>query len=113
MDLAQKTCVPCKSGEPPLPEERARQLARDVPGWTLARGEPRLERQFKFSDFATAMKFVNKVADIAEKEDHHPDIQIHYDRVTLVLWTHAIGGLSENDFIVAAKINTLKAPRAA
>lgn len=113
MDLTQKTCVPCAEGEPALPEDRARELARDVPGWTLVPGEPKLQREFTFPDFVKAMKFVSTVADIAEKEGHHPDIHIHYDQVTLVLWTHAIGGLSENDFIVAAKINALKTSRAA
>jgi 4a-hydroxytetrahydrobiopterin dehydratase len=113
MDLTKKTCVPCAEGEPALPEDRARELAQDVPGWTLSPGEPRLQREFKFPDFAKAMKFVSKVAEIAEKEGHHPDIHIHYDQVTLVLWTHAIGGLSENDFIVAAKINALKPSHAA
>lgn len=113
MDLSKKTCVPCTQGEPALPEDRARELARDVPGWTLSWGEPRLQREFDFSDFAAALKFVNKVGRIAEKAGHHPDIHIHYNRVNLVLWTHAIGGLSENDFIVAAKINGLESSRAA
>ena len=113
MNLSRKTCVPCNEGDPPLSHDRARELAREVPGWTLSRKKPRLEREFTFSDFAAAMKFVDKVAALAEKEGHHPDIQIHYDRVTLVLWTHAISGLSENDFIVAAKINSLKAAKAA
>jgi 4a-hydroxytetrahydrobiopterin dehydratase len=113
MNLLRKTCVPCKKGAAPLSQDRARELAREVPGWTLSRKKPRLEREFRFADFAAAMKFVDKVARLAEKEGHHPDIQIHYDRVTLVLWTHAINGLSENDFIVAAKINTLKASKAA
>jgi 4a-hydroxytetrahydrobiopterin dehydratase len=113
MDLTKKTCVPCTKGQPALPPERARELAREVPGWALSATAPRLEREFKFPDFAKAMKFVDKVAELAEKEGHHPDFHIHYDRVTLVLWTHAIGGLSENDFIVAAKINTLRAAKAA
>jgi|SRR6185503_3077011 len=113
MDLTRKTCIPCSEKTPPLSEDRAKELAREVPGWTLDFGEPRLWREYKFPDFVSAMKFVDKVADIAEKEGHHPDIHIHYDQVKLVLWTHAIGGLSENDFIVAAKINKLKAARAA
>ena len=113
MDLTKKKCIPCTKETPPLSEDRAKELARDVPGWTLDSGEPRLSREYKFPDFVSAMKFVDKVAVIAENEGHHPDIHIHYDRVKLVLWTHAIGGLSENDFIVAAKINTVKAARAA
>ena len=113
MDLSQKTCMPCKQGEPPLSEGRVRELAKDIPGWILVPGESKLQREFKFRDFAAAMAFVGKVAGIAEKEDHHPDIFIHYNRVTLLLWTHAVGGLSENDFILAAKINTLKLQRVA
>ena len=107
LDLEKKTCVPCKKGQPPLTELQAGWLAREVPGWTLPPGEPRLCREFRFADFGAAMKFVNEVADVAEAQGHHPDIQIHYNRVNLVLWTHAIEGLSENDFILAAKINAL------
>jgi len=113
MNLAKLSCVPPRKGEPALSEDRVRDLARDVPGWTLRPGEPRLQKEFKFKDFASALAFVERVARIAEKEEHHPDIHIHYDRVVLVLWTHAIGGLSENDFIMAAKINTLKRRRVA
>jgi 4a-hydroxytetrahydrobiopterin dehydratase len=113
MDLAKKTCAPCKKEQPPLTEDQARSLAQDVPGWTLPPGEPRLTREFKFADFVAAMRFVNQVADVAEKEGHHPDIQIHYNRVILVLWTHAIKGLSENDFILAAKIHALGGTREA
>jgi len=113
MDLSQKTCVPCRQGDPPLPEGRVRELSQSVPGWSLVPGEPKLRREFKFRDFGSAIAFVNKVAAVAEREDHHPDILVHYDRVTLVLWTHAIGGLSENDFILAAKINTIRPQRAA
>src|SRR5258706_10141263 len=110
MDLTRKSC----SGEAaPLSTERAKELAVDVPGWTLDPAEPRLRREYTFPDFVSAMKFVDKVAKIAEKEGHHPDIHIHYDRVKLELWTHSIGGLSENDFIVAAKINTLRTARPA
>lgn len=75
----------------------------EVPQWTQK--ENKIERVFKFSDFKEAMVFVNKVADIAEGEGHHPDIGISYNKVTIVLWTHAIGGLSLNDFILAAKID--------
>jgi 4a-hydroxytetrahydrobiopterin dehydratase len=113
MDLSQKTCIPCKQGEPPLSEGRIRELAKAIPGWILVPGEQKLQREFKFRDFGGAVAFVAKVAGIAEKEDHHPDILIHYNRVTLTVWTHAIGGLSENDFILAAKINTLKLQRVA
>lgn len=105
MDLTKKHCVPCESGDPPLPDEKEDELIKEVSGWQLSRGEPHtISRQFKFKDFAEAMKFVNKVADIAEEEGHHPDIYIFYNKVKLDLYTHAVGGLSENDFILAAKI---------
>ena len=78
-----------------------------VPLWSLQEGDARLVRRFEFKDFVQAMEFVNRVAGIAEAEGHHPDIAIHWNKVDLVLWTHAIGGLHENDFIVAAKIDRL------
>ena len=95
------------------PRTRARELARDIPGWMFSSDKPGLQREYKVPDFATAMNFVGRVAEIAQKEGHHPDFHLHYNRVTLVFWTHAIGGLSENDFIVAAKINALQSSRAA
>lgn len=80
-----------------------------VPGWTLQReGIDRIEKVFKFKNFKKAMIFVNRVADIANEQDHHPDIFIHWNEVTLTLYTHAIKGLHDNDFIIAAKIDELK-----
>jgi 4a-hydroxytetrahydrobiopterin dehydratase len=105
--LAGKSCVPCRGGIPPLTEPAARELVSRTPGWSLAEAGSRLQRRFEFRDFVAAMKFVNRVADIAEAEGHHPDIAIHWNKVDLTLWTHKIGGLHENDFILAAKINRL------
>jgi 4a-hydroxytetrahydrobiopterin dehydratase len=105
--LAGKSCVPCRGGIPPLTEAEARAFLSRTPGWSLAENGTRLQRQFEFRDFVAAMEFVNRVADIAEQEGHHPDIAIHWNKVDLVLWTHKIGGLHENDFILAAKINRL------
>jgi len=105
--LAGKSCVPCRGGIPPLTEAEARAFLSRTPGWSLAENGTRLQRQFEFRDFVAAMGFVNRVADIAEHEGHHPDIAIHWNKVDLVLWTHKIGGLHENDFILAAKINRL------
>jgi len=86
--------------------ERARELVRDLSGWAL-QGE-RLHRHFKFKDFVTAMWFVNAVANLAEAEGHHPDLHLHdWNQLEITTWTHAIGGLSENDFILAAKIDAL------
>ncbi len=105
--LSGRHCVPCRGGVPPLSEEAARELASRTPGWSLAAEATRLERHFEFRDFVEAMKFVNRVADVAEEEGHHPDITIHWNEVGLTLWTHKIGGLHENDFILAAKIDRL------
>ena len=105
--LAEKKCVPCRGGIPPLTEGAAGDLLDRTPGWSLAENGTRLQRRFEFRDFVAAMEFVNRVADIAEQEGHHPDIAIHWNKVDLVLWTHKIGGLHENDFILAAKINRL------
>lgn len=107
MDLLKKKCQACEGGVSPLSADEAKKLSAEVPKWTVSIEPPRVSREFKFKDFVKAMKFVNKVADLAESEGHHPDFHIHWNRVTLELWTHAIGGLSENDFIVAAKVDQL------
>ena len=105
--LASKHCVPCRGGIPPLEEEAARRMLADVPDWKLEESGTRLTRRFEFQDFKKAIDFVNRVAEVAEEEGHHPDIAIHWNKVDLVLWTHKIGGLHENDFILAAKIDRL------
>ncbi len=107
MDLTAKKCMPCNSGTPPLTAEEAeRYLAELQGGWTVIEHK-KIQREFKFKNFKEAMAFVNRVADIAEHEGHHPDIYVFYNLVRLELWTHAVRGLSENDFIVAAKIDNL------
>lgn len=103
--LQEKHCIPCEQGTPPLSLQEANLLVQDVPAWKLDQGK--LVLQVKFRDFREAMTFVNWVAEIAEEECHHPDIRVSYNRVTFELWTHAIGGLTENDFILAAKIEAL------
>ncbi len=105
--LISRHCVPCRGGVEPLSEAEACLLLDATPEWTLAEGATRLVRGFEFEDFVKAMEFVNRVADLAESEGHHPDIAIHWNKVELVLWTHKIGGLHENDFILAAKIDRL------
>lgn len=110
MDLIQKHCVPCEGGTPPITNEKEDEFIKEVSDWLLVRdGTHKITRQFKFKNFRESMSFVNKVADIAESEGHHPDIKIVYNKVQLDLFTHAVGGLSENDFIMAAKINLLTA----
>lgn len=103
MSLIKKRCRPCEGGEPPLSEDKIKEFIKEVPSWSLKDGH--LFRAFKFKDFKGSMKFVNSVADIAEAEGHHPNITVRYNRVDIELWTHAVGGLSENDFILAAKID--------
>lgn len=108
MDFANKHCVPCEGGTPPLSEEKEEKFLKDIPGWQIVRdGTHRLRRQFKFKDFKEALVFVNKVGEIAEAEQHHPDICFTWGKVQIDLFTHAVGGLSENDFILASKINKL------
>lgn len=106
-ELALKSCVPCRGGIPPLSEARARELQHGTPEWSLEEGGSRLKRRVELADFRAAIDFVNRVAELAEQQGHHPDIAIHWNRVDLVLWTHKIGGLHENDFILAAKIDRL------
>jgi len=106
-DLASRSCVPCRGGIPPLTREEAGELLARAPEWRLEENGTRLRRRFEFEDFKKAIAFVNRVADIAEEQGHHPDIAIHWNKVDLVLWTHKIGGLHENDFILAAKVNRL------
>ena len=114
MDLTKKHCVPCEGGTPPLSDEKENEMLKRVQhdkntsGWLLLRyGTHRIRRMFRFKNFKEAMGFVNKVAEIAEIEGHHPDIKIVYNKVSLELFTHAVGGLSENDFIMAAKIDAI------
>ena len=105
MKLAENKCVPCEGGTPPLGESKVNILIKEVPLWSLRDGH--LFRSFKCRNFKEAMVFVNSLANLAEEEGHHPDICIHYNRVEVELWTHAIKGLSENDFIMAAKTDNL------
>jgi 4a-hydroxytetrahydrobiopterin dehydratase len=105
MELAEEKSQPVEKGSRPLTRREAEALERQVPSWSLV--DSRLEEEFHFKDFEEAMGFVERVAGIAREEDHHPDIEISYNKVRLVLTTHSIGGLSRNDFIVAAKIERL------
>ncbi len=105
--LAQKKCVPCERGVPPLKGEALAALAKEVPGWKVVK-EHHLEKTFPFPDFRKALDFVNLVGDVADKEGHHPDIQLGWGKAAITILTHAINGLSENDFILAAKIDALQ-----
>ena len=104
-DLLKKKCVPCEAGGKPLSRTDAQDYTDEVFGWTLSEDAKKISKEFKFQDFIGAINFVERVADVAEMEGHHPDIHVHYNKVLLELWTHKIGGLSENDFILSAKID--------
>jgi 4a-hydroxytetrahydrobiopterin dehydratase len=106
IDLKQKHCVPCEGGLPPMTREQIEKYSKETPEWQVA-DDKKITRSFKFKDFAESMVFVNKVASIANEENHHPDIYIFYNLVRLELMTHAVNGLFENDFILAAKIDEI------
>ncbi len=106
--LVAKKCVPCEGGVPMLSVGEASALLPSVPGWELTDEGRRIAREWSFKDFMEAIRFFNEVAAIAEEDGHHPDLHlVRYRFVSIELWTHAIGGLSENDFILAAKINRI------
>ncbi len=102
--LSSKTCVPCRGGVPPLRGEEIQSLIEQVPGWRVI-DEHHLEKEYAFSDFLTALDFVNRIGGIAEEQGHHPDIDLGWGRVGVKIWTHKINGLTESDFILAAKLD--------
>lgn len=109
MSLAEKNCVPCRGGVPALKGAQLQELFNQLPGraeWKVV-NEHHLVRAYKFADFKTALAFVNKVGAIAEAEGHHPDILLGWGKVEITIWTHAVDGLTESDFILAAKIEEL------
>ena len=105
--LTKKHCLPCEGGAKPLTKEQATELLKQILGWGISQDGKKISRSFKFKNFRETSAFFNQVAEIAESENHHPDFEVHYGSMTITLWTHAIGGLSENDFIVAAKVNAI------
>ena len=105
-ELSSKTCTPCRGGVPPLAGQELQALAKQVPQWRVVDGH-HITRTFTFPDFRQALGFVNKVGEIAELEGHHPDIFLAWGRAEVTTWTHAIDGLTESDFILAAKIDKL------
>ncbi|WP_437186459.1 4a-hydroxytetrahydrobiopterin dehydratase [Planctomicrobium sp. SH668] len=106
--LSSKRCVPCEGGVPRLEIAEAKSLLDQIPGWDLVESGTRIQRQWMVRNFVAGMDFLNRVAEIAEREQHHPDVALsEYRKVVIEIYTHAIGGLSENDFILAAKINEI------
>ncbi|PYX45095.1 MAG: 4a-hydroxytetrahydrobiopterin dehydratase [Acidobacteria bacterium] len=107
-DLADKICVPCRGGVPPLRGDDLEKLLQEVPLWKVER-EHHIHREFNFEDFQQALDFVNRVGALAEEQGHHPDIFLAWGKADITLWTHKIDGLTESDFIMAAKIDRLSA----
>ncbi|HVT02688.1 MAG TPA: 4a-hydroxytetrahydrobiopterin dehydratase [Thermoanaerobaculia bacterium] len=108
-DLARKHCEPCRGGMPSLDQAHAAELLTKIGGGWRIIDDHHLNHQFSFPDFKTALRFVNRVGAIAEEEGHHPDLALGYGRVSVDIWTHAAGGLTDNDFILAAKIDAIGA----
>jgi 4a-hydroxytetrahydrobiopterin dehydratase len=107
MGLTAKECEPCRGGVAALDQGGASAYLKETPGWEIIDGARKIQRRFSFDDFASALAFANKVGEIAEQQGHHPDITLGWGYCTVVSYTHKIGGLHENDFILAAKINQL------
>jgi 4a-hydroxytetrahydrobiopterin dehydratase len=108
--LADKTCVPCRGGVPALKGKELEEIRRQLPDpeqWKVV-NEHHIVREYKFPDFRSALAFVNKVGELAEEQGHHPDIALGWGRVEITTWTHAVNGLTESDFILAAKIDRLE-----
>jgi 4a-hydroxytetrahydrobiopterin dehydratase len=106
MSLADKHCVPCRGGVPPLKGQELETLKNQVAGWEVI-DEHHLSKTYKFPDFRAALAFVNSVGALAEEQGHHPDLYLSWGKVEVQIWTHKINGLTESDFILAAKIDAL------
>jgi 4a-hydroxytetrahydrobiopterin dehydratase len=107
-DLASKTCVPCRGGVPPLSMDVASRLMEQLDGWAFEQGH--LAKSYHFPDFAGALAFVNRIGAISEEQGHHPDLYMTWGKVSLEIWTHKIDGLTESDFILAAKFDEVPVP---
>ena len=105
-ELAERQCVPCRGGVPPLQGDELKELAEQLPGWEVIDGH-HLQRTYKFKDFREALDFVNRVGELAEEQGHHPDICFGWGKADISIWTHKIDGLTESDFVLAAKIEKL------
>ena len=104
MSLSEKTCVPCRGGVPPLTGDEIRPLAAQVDHWSVV-NDHHIEKEFKLPDFKAALALVNRIGAIAEEQGHHPDLMLAWGKVGVKIWTHKIDGLTESDFILAAKID--------
>lgn len=104
MSLTEKKCIPCSGGTPQLTASERESLNKQISGWEIE-DEKKLVKSFSFKDFNEPMKLANKIWDVAEKEGHHPDLFVAWGKLKVEIWTHAVGGLTESDFILAAKID--------
>jgi len=109
-DLASKHCVPCRGGVPPLAGQELANLSAQLPDWRVVEGH-HIEKSFAFPNFKSALAFVNRIGQVAEEQGHHPDICFGWGNVKVTLFTHKISGLTESDFIMAAKVEQLFFPR--
>ena len=105
-DLAERECVPCRGGVPPMKGEEIEELLPELEGWQVV-DEHHLQKLYRFKDFRESLEFVNRVGKLAEQQGHHPDICFGWGKAEVTIWTHKIDGLSESDFVLAAKIDKL------
>src|SRR5437762_2722827 len=105
-ELAERQCVPCRGGVPPMSGEEIRKISVELPEWRVI-NEHHLARGYRFSDFGETLDFVNRVGELAEAQGHHPDICFGWGKAEITIWTHKIDGLTESDFVLAAKIDKL------
>jgi 4a-hydroxytetrahydrobiopterin dehydratase len=106
MPLSDKNCVPCQGGVPALTAGQVSEIKTEVPFWSVIENH-HVERTFRFPDFVTALAFVNRIGALAEEQGHHPDIVLAWGKVAVTIWTHAVNGLTEGDFVLASKIDRL------
>ena len=105
-ELAERQCVPCRGGVPPMKGEQINEMSSQLPDWQVV-NEHHLQRNYRFKDFRESLDFVNRVGELAEEQGHHPDICFGWGKADITIWTHKIDGLTESDFVLAAKIDKL------
>jgi 4a-hydroxytetrahydrobiopterin dehydratase len=105
-DLAERQCVPCRGGVPPMKGDEVEKLSAQLPDWQVIK-EHHLQKTYRFQNFAETLRFVNGVGELAEQQGHHPDICFGWGKAEITIWTHKIDGLTESDFVLAAKIDKL------
>jgi len=105
-ELAERQCVPCRGGVPPVKGDEITEMSSQLPDWQVV-NEHHLQRNYRFKDFRETLDFVNRVGELAEEQGHHPDICFGWGKADITIWTHKIDGLTESDFVLAAKIDKL------